>query len=400
MSNTKRLVILCLFLLAPVSGFADQWRFPVLKFLTGTPVQSDDGSYIRMGGRVQADANYYEGAMNNANGGDWDEDYFIRRARLSFAAEWKSTYFLYLQAPFESTANDDFIDAYLVYKGLGPTAWIRLGKQKEVLGLEALSSGTVLPFIERSAVTRALINIRNKGAAMLGNIKSWSYMVGVFDINGFDSSDHNWSYNARLVKKHEHPNGDVFHWGVNLSSRDQDLGAVVTQPEVQKVDKRDRISSGALAADGKDLFGVEILKIQDNWHLSSEAYFSDYKNAVQDDYQVWGTYLAGGWILTGEKRQYKSTYGTFGTVTPQNSFGAWELVGRLSYLDLADKGQGNKAGMLTLGLNWFANRHISVMGNLIYADYDQAPDADALSGVTSVGDSDGFGASLRVQLVW
>jgi hypothetical protein len=72
------------------------------------------------------------------------------------------------------------------------------------------------------------------------------------------------------------------------------------------------------------------------------------------------------------------TAGEFRSVTPKNvlsfrdrTWGAWELVGRCSYLNLDDKNLGISGGSVvdtTLGLNWYLNPSMRLMLNWVHSD--------------------------------
>ena len=54
-------------------------------------------------------------------------------------------------------------------------------------------------------------------------------------------------------------------------------------------------------------------------------------------------YAYATWLLTGERRSYSASSGTFGRVVPRNAideggFGAIEIGARVDYLDLSDLG--------------------------------------------------------------
>ncbi len=81
----------------------------------------------------------------------------------------------------------------------------------------------------------------------------------------------------------------------------------------------------------------------------------------------------GSVFLTGEHRPYNKSEAVFTRVMPNHDFhplkgewGAWELTGRFSYVDLNSKEiRGGKEGNLTLGLNGYLSRNLEVMANWI-----------------------------------
>jgi phosphate-selective porin OprO and OprP len=109
--------------------------------------------------------------------------------------------------------------------------------------------------------------------------------------------------------------------------------------------------------------------------------------------------------------------GAYSAIVPQRPFslaeggwGAWELAGRVSYVDLNDNftsglplaGQpsavaGGSQTAYTLGLNWYVNSNIRFMLNYVHADIDKnnlAAPVGAATGATVDA------IALRSQVAW
>lgn len=83
----------------------------------------------------------------------------------------------------------------------------------------------------------------------------------------------------------------------------------------------------------------------------------------------YGWHLQGGYVLTGESRDYDFEHGSLGGITPCNYYGAWELVARYSYLTLNDRNvMGGSEHNATLGLNWYVNTNVRFAFNYIRAN--------------------------------
>ncbi|MDQ7020067.1 MAG: porin [Robiginitomaculum sp.] len=73
-------------------------------------------------------------------------------------------------------------------------------------------------------------------------------------------------------------------------------------------------------------------------------------------------------VLTGERQRFSLGTGTFGRVRPKRKFGAVEIAGRLSTLDLEDGlVKGGKETNYTIGVNWYLNRNVRLMANYVHA---------------------------------
>ena len=112
------------------------------------------------------------------------------------------------------------------------------------------------------------------------------------------------------------------------------------------------------------------------------------------DVDVEGSYIQASYILTGESRGYKGKAGKFDKVKPKGPMGAWELVAKYEdgELDIKTEAEETEYELLTLGLNWYANKNVKFMLNYLDADTDHANKA---------GDEDGGQAmSFRAQYVF
>lgn len=113
-----------------------------------------------------------------------------------------------------------------------------------------------------------------------------------------------------------------------------------------------------------------------------------------------GGYAEASWVITGEPRRYSSNSGAFGSPHPARPFslkdggyGAFELVGRYSHVDLDDRVRrgtassvtggvyGGKQDVYSVGVNWYPNDQLRFM-----LDYDIiAVDRLNAAGTTQIG---------------
>jgi phosphate-selective porin OprO/OprP len=90
-----------------------------------------------------------------------------------------------------------------------------------------------------------------------------------------------------------------------------------------------------------------------------------------------GMYASASWFLTGEQRPYDFTTGEFGRLVPTRAvswrhggWGAWEIAGRLSYLDLSDADIGGGRMLIgTAGLTWYWKRYLRLLFNTNLAQF-------------------------------
>ncbi|RIJ15713.1 hypothetical protein D1227_19670 [Henriciella mobilis] len=87
------------------------------------------------------------------------------------------------------------------------------------------------------------------------------------------------------------------------------------------------------------------------------------------DPSFYGASVEAAYVITGERQRYSSTSGTFGAIRPRGKYGAFELAARFSTLDLNDGLiAGGKQSNYTVGVNWYVNENVRLMGNYVSAD--------------------------------
>lgn len=126
-------------------------------------------------------------------------------------------------------------------------------------------------------------------------------------------------------------------------------------------------------------FGFEQLWSIDNFSLLAE-YVHSWANTPTGTEQFKGYYITGSWVVSGEQRPYDKKAAYARRIKPDGKSGAWEIVGRVSQVNLNGKTvEGGMLNKMYLGLNWWASQYWRVSfgygaGNL---------DKDNLVGVTN-----------------
>lgn len=96
-------------------------------------------------------------------------------------------------------------------------------------------------------------------------------------------------------------------------------------------------------------------------------------------------------MLTGEQIPYNKKSGVFGCVIPNSNFdsaggrGAWELLGRVSHIDLNDGAVlGRRLTSYTVGCNWYWNQYVKMQFNWINSQLDDAQFGDSTANAFAV----------------
>ena len=127
------------------------------------------------------------------------------------------------------------------------------------------------------------------------------------------------------------------------------------------------------------------------------------------DVKFQGGYAQAGYVLTGETRKYNPGSASYGGVNPAHPFsldgggwGAWEIAGRYSTVDLNDQlanangVAGGRQNVYTLALNWYVNRNVRFMFDYLHGDIGKQVSP------TNFGDTGAkFDAiAMRTQVAW
>jgi phosphate-selective porin OprO/OprP len=157
------------------------------------------------------------------------------------------------------------------------------------------------------------------------------------------------------------------------------------RPEL-RIDPTTLISTGALAGvSGAQVYSVEAAATFGPLYLQGEYYWFNVdrqNNPVPlSSVRFQGGYAQAAWVLTGETRKYNPGSASYLGVVPKNPFlldgtgwGAWELGGRVSMMDLNDQ-LGSTSGVAggrqlvyTVALNWYVNRNVRFMFDYLHGN--------------------------------
>lgn len=242
---------------------------------------------------------------------------------------------------------------------------LSLGKQKELISMERISSLAYLPWQERSAPADAFLPSRNIGVTISGNgfDQRMTWAGGVYN-DWFDtgkvfnkSTDH---YVGRLTwLPYREANEDVLlHLGVGLRYDDaHEEVRYKTRPEFYQAPFF--VDTGPMAANGALTCATEVSYRMGPVWLAGE-YIRSWVDAPELGDPVLDGYHVGiSWVLTGEMRRYNKKNGTLDRYPVARSVyqggpGAWEAATRWSSIDLADGAvSGSAMDILSAGVNWW-----------------------------------------------
>lgn len=345
----------------------------------------DDVAKLRIGGRLQLDFGAAR-VRQRGFGAPFDDDFAVRRAwfepHLSLKGGWEFA----LQYDF-SNAQTPIYDALAAYTGLEPVI-ITVGNMKEPFFLDRLTNNNNLLFTER-ALPDAFNPSRSFGAAIGSNGDRWTLTGGVYGNNANEGiADNGIAGIARATFAPVLESGQVLHLGVAGSYRALDRSgpdlSFSSQPEAflfsENKDLVDTDTIGAAATVRR--VGLETVYQHGPVTVQAEYVHTDVDRfGGLPSLSFQGGYIQAGWILNGKGRAYKlkpdygTTYAVFGGVEVGDSqrvvnggVGVFELGARFSALDLQDRTtRGGVEQDATVGLNWYPDRNVKVMGDYVRA---------------------------------
>lgn len=282
----------------------------------------------------------------------------------------------------------EVIDAYFDAK-FRPWAKLRVGKFKPFVGLARLQSDVDGKFLEQSFVTANLLPQRDIGASLFGDLfeGKLNYAVGYSNgvIDGGDQSvaldnNNDKELTARLFAQPFKGDGSWLSglgFGLAATTIDQEGTTTSTQlPSYRSFSQINFFSYSANTfADGRRTryapqayyyygpFGVMAEYARENQGVTNGNHHATLAH------EAWqGTF---SYILTGEEASYGSVKPKISFKPNNDGWGAWELVARVSAMNLDDDtftGNANRFATIAsssrsakawgLGVNWYLNNYM------------------------------------------
>lgn len=266
----------------------------------------------------------------------------------------------------------DYEDLILAYDMKKAPVTVQIGNFYPFSSLEALTSSRFTSFLERSSPTDAFNFNRRLGIGLILSDKtSDSYLLqaGIFNQPINDASFTRTGWQASLRGVYSPLVGSTrVHLGANfqhrVNNRESMAAQYRTRPQTQITDQR-FIDTGAVAARGDDIVGLELGAVRKGVHFAAEGHkvwvrdaftageIAGFNAATDSNRTVpagamalngdpsWSAgYLELGYFLTGETRGYKNgRWDRTKVLRPfsNGGWGAFQINGRLEYVDLTDR---------------------------------------------------------------
>ncbi|ANP45702.1 OprO/OprP family phosphate-selective porin [Candidatus Viadribacter manganicus] len=333
---------------------------------SGLSYEAGDFS-INLGGRLHLDA-----AQVDDTGVDIDDE-AVRRARLELSVrydDWR------LRVDREFSNGGGWRNVWLSYD-VNDDLTIKAGNFIAPFSMEDVGSSNETMFMERSLV-QALAPGFGVGLGASYEGRHFGLSGGYFT-DAIDAEDNNpaekgdgvsvratWS----PIERRQH----TLHFGLGLDRREfasADTRTISSTPEASLAPVA--ITSGVLTnLDTSMSYNLEAAYSTGPFLVQAQFVSSNFERSIGADVTADGYYVQAGWVLTGEQRRYGDAVGVFAGPRPEHAWGALELAGRVSSLDLSEAGVGasGTADDYTVGLNWYLGRNFRLMGNFVHSEVD------------------------------
>ncbi|WP_454761644.1 OprO/OprP family phosphate-selective porin [Caulobacter segnis] len=386
-------------------------------------IASGDGAYsATLHGVMQLDAAQYfqdkglPAVLGNAR--DLNNGTNFRRARLGVDGKFAKYFDYSILLDFGGAGTDgagQLQELFLQYN-YAPFK-IRVGAYAPNLGLEdaASTNGSLFPERPSSAEAARGLAGADRRIALQGQIvqERWLLSGAVTGAKAGDGQtfDEQLGYLGRVafipVKGldyliHVGANASVVATPAQTAALTGAYGVTIQDRPELRVDGTQLITTGAIDAKGARHFGLEAAAQKKGLLIQGEYfdYKIDRRNAAAGvtDPKFTGWYVEGGWVLTGEARKYNPNTFAFDAPAIANPFdpkagkwGAWELAGRYSVLDLnhhenatlaGDRVRGGEQTIWTVGLNWFPNSVTKFSVDYLDVDIDRKDPAGGLTALS------------------
>jgi len=345
---------------------------------------------FRVGGKIQIDGTAGSGnAEFEESYGPTDSTVDFRRIRIYAVGVVRRMNF---NISFDFGADAGFKNIWIEGREGGLSVWghylgkLRLGQMMEPFSLERQNSSHFGGFLERSLPVQTFAPGHNIGA-MLHNVArkgriSWA--AGMFSWGKKDESNASnslLSLTGRItgLPMYRDDGERLLHLGASFSSRSPsgDDTRYRSRPEARFVDFL--VDTGNVSVSNLRLFGLEAATVQGPLWAQAEYIWSDVDAQLIGDPTFNGFYVQVGYFLTGNTKPYRRNSGVFDRLQPENNFrfgnpfrrkngGAWELVGRISAVDLTSgEVEGGQLTDYSAALNWYVSSATRIQFNYVRA---------------------------------
>jgi phosphate-selective porin OprO and OprP len=380
-------------------------------FLTGR-LHFDVGDYVN-----------YSPASKFASVQDLHSGENARRARLgvtgNFLGDWQYTLIYDFGGSSDEgpggagTTTGGIQTAELTYNGLYKGPWpvaFDAGYMDTPFTLDEATSSNDIMFMERASIQTVASNIfandfRSALGARSGTDNYWAgvYLTGPQSGAVHGTGEQYGAFGRATYQILQTPDYSL-HLGADVGGllKPPTVGGIQTitlsdRPEL-RIDPTSILTTGALGTathpvTDAGVYGLEGAAGWRNYFLQGEYYHIDVDRRALASDGFDGGYVEASWTITGEQRKYLPLTGAYSSIAPDHPFapwsqdyglGAWELAIRYSTIDLnsnftpgvaptatSNAVGGGKQTIYQIGLNWYLNKNIRFLFDVLHGDINK-----------------------------
>jgi phosphate-selective porin OprO/OprP len=345
---------------------------------------------FRVGGRIQIDGTAGSGnAEFEESYGQHDSTIDFRRIRVYAVGVVRDMNF---NLSFDFGADAGFKNIWIEGRKGGLSVWghylgkLRLGQMMEPFSLERQNSSNFGGFLERSLPAQTFAPGHNIGA-MIHNVARKGRVTWAAGLFSWGKKDESNASNSLLsltgritgLPMYRDDGRRLLHLGASFSSRNPggDDTRYRSRPEARFADFL--VDTGNMPVSNLQLVGLEVATVRGPLWAQAEYIWSDVDAQLIGDPTFNGFYVQVGWFLTGNTKPYRRNSGVFDRLQPEQNFrfgnpfrrksgGAWEVVGRISGVDLTSgEIDGGQLTDYSAALNWYISAATRIQFNYVRA---------------------------------
>jgi phosphate-selective porin OprO and OprP len=325
---------------------------------------------IRVGGGLLYEGAAYAQDADSKEQFDLEPEAKVRDARLvikgRFFPKWKRA-ITYSAGFMYDGPSDEFLMRETGIMVAVPELWghIFVGRTKEGFSLNKVMVGYSGWTMERSTINDATIPILADGIKWLGYLPKprvlWNlgvYVDWLSEGQGFSTYDTQLVGRLAWIPIASEETRTLLHVGVSGRYGKPNEGELKLRSRPEAFPADYFVDTGTFACQDTKMLALEAYYRPGPLLVGTE-YFFQWANAPEAaDPFFQGGEVVVSWLATGETRRYNTRGGFFNAVSPARTVfhggaGAWELVARVSYIDL-DGGNltGGRFWRVTPMVNW------------------------------------------------